>query len=155
MTTQAQSGFILLRLAGLLFIIGLIAAGVTTYRLWGAPSVDELVSTHPTPIAETPSEIDGSFLLPEFQVSADLSADRAELETKLFIPLRNHYATRDERLGNVSIALSEDEEHTAEVTMTLVTDEDERTLKFFFDKDGEEQDQEWPDWTLSNLDNTN
>ncbi|MAF81015.1 hypothetical protein CL628_03300 [bacterium] len=155
MTKKTQSGFILLRLAGLLFIIGLIAAGVTTYRLWGAPSVDELVSTDPTPIAETPNEIDGSFLLPEFQISDDLSEDRAELETKLFIPLRNHYATRDERLGDVSISLTEDEEHTAKVTMTLVTSGGERTLEFFFDREGEEQDEDWPTWTLSNLDNTN
>ena len=156
MTTNAQSGFVMLRVAGFVFVIGIIAAIVTTVRLWGAPSVDELVSAHPTPLTDVPTDVDTSILAPTFTVGEDLDGDKAQLEEKLFIPLRNFYATKKERLASVSVVSSSDEEHTTKVQMILLNEEnEEQTLEFFFDREGEERDEDFPTWTLSDLDNTN
>jgi len=156
MTANTTSGFLLLRLAVLIFVIGLLAAGVATIRLFGAPQVENLVGTHPTPLTEKPADVDNSILLPGFVVDESLKDDQSELEQQLYAPLRSYYATRDERLGEVRITTSEDEEHTTEVVMTLISAEETggTRIEFFYDRAGDDRTGGYPLWTPSHLDNT-
>ena len=155
MTTGLGSGFLLMRLAVLVFICGILAAGIATVRAYGIASPQKLFrNPDPTNIAETAPTIDTSILSPDFAVSEDLAEHYSELEKKLFIPLRNFYATRDERLRQVNVVAAPDEDHSTEVSVLLMTKDGEEIKTFFFDREGEEQNGEFPEWTLSEFDNT-
>lgn len=149
-TSSPASGFLLLRLAVLLLIVAGVAAGFTSWRLWQrSTTITEQSTPHVPPLTND----DNSILLPNFTVDPKLAAAEAELTQRLFIPMRNFYATREERLGDVAVTTSTDEEHTTIVTVSLSENGQSRQVTFFFDRQGDDRDGDFRPWSLSDFDN--
>lgn len=157
---QSEQGGILLFLALILFIASTMLAGfalvtlrqdagsfrVALQSLWLGDTI------FPSPTPELPSE---SSLEAPLHIAEPLLDDREQFEKQLRAPLRAYYATKPEQLDEITVALPENDQHTAVVTYTLSTPDGAATTHtFFYDKSGKKKDGPYPTWEPGLLDNT-
>lgn len=146
----------------LVFILSVLAAGSVAYLLWrdteGAVSTiftgGPTAQTEPAASATPPTGPPGNFLVPDFAVDPVLQDDYNELTQQLLIPLRAYYATKQERLGRITVDPAEDTDHTAQVSFELIDAQGPTTHTFFYDRGGTEKTGPYPTWEPSFLDIT-
>ena len=139
------------------FVISLTIVASLKLWLWGQQSGENLLLFNQGTVTDNVVEDSAldELLQPQFSVGSGLQQDTAVLTEKLFEPLRQFYATSDDRLGDVVILESKDEEHSAKVEYELETAAGVATkIFFFYDREGEDRSGDWRGWEPSLLDNT-
>lgn len=122
-----NQGSLLLFVSSIIFIGCLAAAGFTWYYLHQSAPISPASS--PTPV-NGGSE---SVLHPLVEIDPLLTDDQAIIQKNLITPLRQHYATREERLVAVRVAPHDDETYPIEVVLTLRYDATEEKVSFLYD----------------------
>lgn len=155
--TYSQRGGIFLSLAVVIFLLSLLAAAAMLFILWqdagrSTTALLALVRGETAAPSPTPSTLDP--LVPSLLLADELINDRADLEKQLWMPLRAYYATRAERLGNITVAPADTPKHTTRVTIQLSTPEDSTEHSFYYDRSGKNRDGSYPKWEPGMLDDT-
>ncbi|MDP3997678.1 MAG: hypothetical protein U1C49_00490 [Candidatus Andersenbacteria bacterium] len=146
---HSNTGGIVTALVLLVFITSLATAGFITFRLWRSNQL--LPSTQPIE-PSAPAVNTNDPLSPQFTIDPSLEKYRGQINEKLWQPLRDYYATRDQRLTSLTVTSSPDEEHQIESNLKLTnTDGSVQDITFFYDPD---ENSNLPDWTPSLLDKT-
>lgn len=125
--TKQPEGSIAMSLAVIIFLAALAAAAFVTWRLKGTPWQMRAAVLLPPP---SPSSND----LLELQVSInpELEQYRPQLIAKLVTPMRQYYATKAERLGNISIEPSDVGKYAAKVSVAITADSGAQNRSFYF-----------------------
>ena len=146
MRSAAQRGSVLLPAAVFVFTISLLVAGGALYytRFRGEAKTVSDETMVGTPLVA---------LEADFVADAFREDEQRELRERLYMPLREYYATQSERLVSVAVSPSEDVEHTTEVVVRVQSGDGSRDHVFFYDRTGEERNGEFPVWELSLYDN--
>lgn len=145
-----QRGSILLSVSVIIFLISLTAAG----GAWYVRQSRQLTDTALPSLAPAPDSLT-AVLDPTVTVDRELESERANLHKNLITPLRQYYATKDERLAAIHVAPLpvededevEDTDNTerARVSLRVIPPEgEEQTISFRYDL---------TPWTPSMLDN--
>jgi hypothetical protein len=132
-------GSILLSLSLVIFIGSLLAAGTVMYLVRSQRSGTPAV----LPSTDTVDDV----LTPAVTLDPAFESERGNVQTNLIGPLREYYATREERLAEVTVAkpLDEGSSHPARVSLQILSPNGEaRMVSFGYDLSP---------WTPSMLDN--
>ncbi len=159
-STSPAHGGIILSLAVTIFIISAGLMSVVVTMLWRdtgslpATLAGLRSGSAPAPLL-SPSPTATSRLESPLRLHPELASEQAAFEQRLRAPLRSYYATKPERLGEITVSPTEDEEHSTSVSYSLTTPEGEtRTHTFYYDRTGKNRDGNYPTWEPGMLDNT-
>jgi zinc transport system permease protein len=134
-----SAGSALLGISLVVFSISLALAGFIWYQDTSPVSLD------PTAIPTSSAADAVDVLSPQITIDETLAEETATIQTNLITPIRQYYATQDERLAAIAIVPHDDETYPALVSLTLVAPEKEpRTISFLYDLSH---------WKPSHLDN--
>ncbi|MEX1997952.1 MAG: hypothetical protein WEA04_04770 [Candidatus Andersenbacteria bacterium] len=160
-SASTQTGSVLVSVATLIFIVAVGACAGVGWLLWhdsgGSWATMNTWLRHgqadPLPVL-TPSLPPNDILQPQLTVHPSLVSQTPEFEKKLLAPLRAYYATKTERLGNISVAPADNPTHQTRVTYELMTPDGHQVLTFFYDRAGTDHTGPYPSWEPGLLDNT-
>ena len=145
-------GSIAIPLSLILFGIALAVAGFVAVQLLHK-DINPL--TLQKRLRSTPSPtVTYDYLSPQLTIDPAFSAQEEELKKNLVSPLRQYYATRTERLGNISIEQIHSDKHTSRVTFDLMLGGANKTISFYYDQVEDHNKLIFPQWNPGMLDNT-
>lgn len=156
-TPRQQRGSVLLTMAVVLFLGAAAITGWVGWRMvrqtgsWGVAISawrGERVPVNESPVAAGPDVLN-----PEFSVAPGVDVSQVELEKRLLAPMRAYYATRTERLGDITVELAEGK-HSLRVSFELESSGTTTPHVFFYDPVETDNGQEYPMWEPSLLDVT-
>lgn len=134
-----SAGSTLLGVSIVVFTISLALAGFIWYQ--GRTIAVTPATPTPTGVAAGASDV----LSPSITINPSLLEKAATIQTNLITPVRQHYATRDERLAALTIVPHNDAKYPTKVSLTLIApDGVSHTISFLYDLSH---------WTPSHLDN--
>jgi hypothetical protein len=125
-----MKGNIIVSVCLVVFLASLAAAGMVWYQLRGGEASALIPSNSPAPAGRSTANL----LNLAVTIDEELKSEQSAIQSNLINPLRQHYATQQDRLLRVTVQPSADEEYPAAVTLRLASPAgDERDVVFGYD----------------------
>lgn len=140
--STVYQGSIMMSLAVIIFLLSLGAAAFITWQLQGLPWANNLSARALAPVPVASNAIP---LTPGLTIAPELEQYRPQIMSELVDPLRQYYATKTERLGDIAVAVSNVKKYAAKIRIELQTEVGQNTATFYFGaaKDGAAQFTPW------------